>query len=142
MSEEEEICCDICGDPHKLKYVHTLKCNHSYHYECIMKSFMCDRKRGNQCPLCRAKNGLLPLVNGLSKLTRGIHYNDLTKGLPVYECKPCNAVLQSGKRKGQDCSAKCMIGQSICTRHHTAKLKKEDKKKVLLEQALTSGLLA
>ena len=37
---EEEVFCDICGESHKLKFVHTLQCNHSYHYECIQKSFL------------------------------------------------------------------------------------------------------
>ena len=29
--------CDICADPQKDKFMYTLKCGHSYHYECIMK---------------------------------------------------------------------------------------------------------
>ena len=152
---DEEICCDICGDPHKLKYVQTLKCNHSYHYECILKAFMCDKKKHNQCPLCRQSHGLLPLVNGLPKLVKGVHYMDLTKGLPKYECTPCNSTLKSGKRKGLQCGSKCMIGFTMCKRHYTAKLKKEDKEnkkkvglgdaleQVQLEQALeVTGLIA
>ena len=120
--------CDICGDPHKLKYVHKLSCGHAYHYECIQKSFTCDRKNHrNYCPLCRKDVGLLPLVNGLSKLVRGIHYTDITKGLPKWECKPCNSVLMSGKKKGLSCGAKCMIGFNVCKRHHTSRLKKEEK---------------
>jgi hypothetical protein len=119
--------CDICGEPHKLKYVQTLGCNHSFHYECIQKSFMSDRKRFNQCPLCRTKHGLLPIVKGLPKLVRGIHYNDITKGLPKWECSPCHSTLQSGKRKGLECGAKSMIGFDVCKRHHLSKLKKEDK---------------
>ena len=127
---DEEICCDICGDPHKLRYVQTLKCNHSYHYECILKSFMCDRKRSNKCPLCRKCSGTLPLVNGLTNLIKNIHY---TKEYPIdYVQVPCSVILKSGKRKGQACHAKCMIGpytSAMCKRHHTAKLKKEDKAK-------------
>lgn len=131
---ETELCCDICGDALNSKYVHTLKCNHSYHYECIMKTFMYDKKRSNQCPLCRTKNGLLPLVNGLPKLTRGIHFYNLDNGLPHYECKPCIAILQSGKRKGLSCGSKCKLGFSICKRHHTSKLTKEKKVKEHIEQ--------
>ena len=127
---DEEICCDICGDPHKLKHVQTLKCNHSFHYECILKSFICDRKKFNQCPLCRQCHGLLPLMNGLPKLVKNIHY---TKEYPVdYTQVSCQVILKSGKRKGQGCQAKCMIGpytNAMCKRHHTAKLKKEDKDK-------------
>ena len=145
-SEDEEPCCDICGDPHKLKYVQALKCNHSYHYECILKAFLCDRKRHNQCPLCRQSHGLLPLVNGLTKIVKGIHY---LNEYPVdYVQLPCPVILKSGKRKGFGCGSKCIIGLSMCKRHHTAILKKEDKEKnkkvglgdaleqVQLEQAL------
>ena len=123
----EEDCCDICGEPHKLKYVQTLKCNHSYHYECILKTFTFDRKKQNECPLCRAKNGLLPLVNGLPKLIRSIHYID---EYPLeYQPGTCTTPLKTGKRKGLGCGAKCMIGLPICKRHHNAQLKKEEKLK-------------
>ena len=134
---DEEICCDICGDPHKLKCVQTLKCNHSYHYECIQKSFLFDKKRGNQCPLCRQNHGLLPLVNGLPKLVKGIHY--VNKYPTNYQQTPCTAVLKSGKRKGQECGSKCMLGLTVCKRHQTSKLKADEKmknKKVGLGDAL------
>ena len=36
--EEEE--CAICGILLKDKYSYTLNCNHKFHYECLMKSFM------------------------------------------------------------------------------------------------------
>ena len=124
---EEEIFCDICGELHKLKFVHTLQCNHSYHYECIQKSFLYDRKRNNQCPLCRKPAGLLPLVNGLPKLIKGIHYEGC---LTCYESTKCCELLKSGNRKGQPCNSKCMLGFSICKRHHTSKLKQESKKEV------------
>jgi len=150
ISENEEPCCDICGDLQKDKYVLTLKCKHSYHYECILKSFMSDRKRHNQCPLCRQTHGLLPLVNGLTKISKGIHY---LNEYPIdYVKSPCQVILQSGKRKGFTCGSKCMIGLTMCKRHHTAKLKKEANKKiglgdaleqVQLEQALeVTGLIA
>jgi len=131
---DEEICCDICGDAHKEKYTITLKCNHSYHYECILKSFMCDRKKHNQCPLCRKSHGLLPLVNGLSKIVKGVHY---INEYPVdYVQISCPVMLKSGKNKGQGCGSKCMMGpesSAMCKRHHTAKLKKEDKEKTNLQ---------
>jgi len=120
--------CDICGDLLESKYVQTLQCNHSYHYECIMKTFMYDKKRNNQCPLCRTKNGVLPIVNGLPKLSRGIHFynNDV---IPEYNSEPCNAILLSGKRKGLVCGSKCMLGFNVCKRHHTSQLIKEKKEK-------------
>ena len=154
---DEEICCDICGDPHKLKYVQTLKCNHSYHYECILKAFLCDRKRHNQCPLCRQSHGLLPLVNGLTKIVKGIHYlNEYPVDyVQLLGYNSCQAILKSGKRKSQSCGSKCMLGFTMCKRHYTAKLKKDDKidkkkvglgdalEQVQLEQALeVTGLIA
>ena len=141
--EQEELDCDICGEPHKCKHVHTLKCNHSFHYECIMKSYMSSRDKFNQCPLCRKKQGCLPIVNGLPKLIRGIHYMD---ECPEYNAGTCNAILKSGKRKGLECSSKCMLGLNVCNRHHImnlkadakkeAKAKKQPKKKVGLGDAL------
>ena len=143
VEEKEELDCDICGEPHKCKYVHTLKCNHSFHYECIMKSYIASRDKYNQCPLCRKKQGCLPLVNGLPKLIRGIHYMD---ECPEYNAGSCNAILKSGKRKGLECGSKCVLGFNVCNRHHTmnlkadakkeAKAKKQPKKKVGLGDAL------
>ena len=141
--EQEELDCDICGEPHKCKHVHTLKCNHSFHYECIMKSYMSSRDKFNQCPLCRTKQGCLPIVNGLPKLIRGIHYMD---ECPEYNAGTCNAILKSGKRKGLECGSKCVLGFNVCNRHHImnlkadakkeAKAKKQPKKKVGLGDAL------
>ena len=148
----DNMMCDICGEPHENKSVLTLKCNHCFHYECIMKSFQYDRKRHNQCPLCRQTHGLLPLVNGLPKLLRGIHYIDT---YPTdYVQTSCPVILKSGKHKGNGCGSRCMIGLTMCKRHHVARLKKEDKEKkkvglgdaleqVQLEQALeVTGLIA
>ena len=135
-SEEEDPCCDICGDSQRNKYMQTLKCNHSYHYECILKAFMSDRKRSNQCPLCRQPHGLLPLVNGLTKISKGIHYLNQypVDYVQLLGYNSCQAILKSGKRKSQSCGSKCMLGLTMCKRHHTAKLKKEDKDKTSTNQ--------
>ena len=66
-------------------------------------------------------------MNGLPKLIKGIHYEGC---LPCYESTNCCELLKSGNRKGQPCNSKCMLGFSICKRHHTSKLKKESKKEV------------
>jgi len=140
IEQEEDLDCDICGESHKCKYVHTLKCNHSFHYECIMKSYVSSREKYNQCPLCRTKQGLLPLVNGLPKLIRGIHYT--TPNPPPNTSTRCKVLLKSGKRKGFECGSKCILGFDICNRHHMmnlkagAKAKKQPKKKIGLGDAL------
>ena len=121
---EDEIC-EICGDSHKEKYCISLKCDHIYHYECIQKTFTYDRKKENLCPQCRKPSGLLPIVNGLPKLIKGIHFYNLDKGLPKVNNMKCVTILKSGKRKGCECNAKCMIGMNVCKRHYQIELKKE-----------------
>ena len=113
--ESEENDCAICGEPLSEKYEYQLQCNHSYHYECIMKSFTTNKYNKTQCPLCRKDGGLLPLVNGLTKLHIDIHYTDIYPS--DYQSTLCNKILISGKRKGQCCNNKCMIGYEQCKRH-------------------------
>ena len=130
----EEPICDICADPQKDKFMYTLKCGHSYHYECIMKSFQRDRKRNNQCPLCRQSHGLLPVVNALPRLLYGIHFSEYPVPAKPEDIR-CVEILKSGKRKGECCGSKCMIGLNMCKRHHKSvskepvqKAKKEKQK--------------
>lgn len=123
-----DTCCDICGDLLNDKCVIKLNCNHSFHYECVMKSFQCEKKKMNSCPLCRQTHGLLPVVNGLTKVTRGIHYIDY-KNIPQLNNTPCCTILKSGKRKGEPCNAKCMLGMDVCKRHHLSTLKQSSKPK-------------
>ena len=138
-----DTCCDICGDLLNDKCVIKLNCNHSFHYECVMKSFQCEKKKMNSCPLCRQTHGLLPVVNGLTKVTRGIHYIDY-KNIPQLNNTPCCTILKSGKRKGEPCNAKCMLGMTVCKRHNskqTNNLKKvnklgDDLEKVQVEQLI------
>ena len=119
--------CEICGEDSNQKYVHTLPCGHSYHYECIQKTFQYDRTKRNKCPACRKPSNLLPIVNSLPRLILNIHYYGTSP--PSYTSTRCEEVLKSGKRKGCACNAKCMLGFNICKRHHISMLKKEAKKK-------------
>jgi hypothetical protein len=121
--------CAICGDSKKDKYIQTLQCNHCFHYECIQKTFQCDSKKNNLCPLCRQPHGLLPIVNGIPKLIIGIHYK--TQCPKFYSSTKCDHKLISGKRKGEECGAKCMLGFNICKRHHTSILKKQSKNNLI-----------
>ena len=115
--------CDICADPQKDKFMYRLKCGHSFHYECIMKSFQCDRKTNtNQCPLCRQTHGLLPIVNALPRLIYGIHYCEYPPPPKPEEIR-CVEILKSGKRKGDVCGSRCMIGMNMCKRHHKSVIK-------------------
>jgi hypothetical protein len=132
--------CDICGESHMCKYMHTLPCKHAFHYECIMKSHVATRSKCNTCPLCRTPSGFLPIVNGLSKVIRGIHYSHKAAHAPPMEnSQPCSTLLKSGKRKGQECGAKCMIGFGECKRHHISTKKGLAKPQGLVTSQSTSG---
>ena len=114
----DETNCVICGDELKNGYVHKLDCNHYYHYECLMKSFAGSTDSYNRCPLCRTVVTRLPIVNGLKKLTGGIHYHSFEELKNIeYENKPCCHILKSGKNKGQPCNKNCKIGYMTCSRH-------------------------
>ena len=116
--------CYICGEANdKYKYKHRLCCGHMYHYECIMKTFECDtdtacgkKKHSNYCPYCSKDVGILPIINGLPKIIKGIHY-------PYNEKKPnikeiaCIAIISSGKNKGIVCNRKCIMGYNNCKLH-------------------------
>ena len=36
--------CAICGIPLNEKYTHNLSCNHKFHYECLLKTFISKSK--------------------------------------------------------------------------------------------------
>ena len=103
--------CDICADPQKDKLMYKLQCGHAFHYECIMKTFQCDRKTNtNQCPLCRQPHGLLPIVNALPRLIYGIHYLDTIHPNPKkYDVE----ILKSGNGK-ESLWIPMMIGMNMC----------------------------
>ena len=39
INNSEDKNCSICGDPLCVKLIHTLECNHIFHYECLLKSY-------------------------------------------------------------------------------------------------------
>ena len=115
--------CYICGETDKYKYFHTLCCGHSYHYDCIMQTFIHDTDTSGQknindnyCPYCSKEVGILPIINGLPNIIKGIHYG-------IYEKKPhmnkilCNGIISSGKNKGKKCNRNCIIGYNYCKLH-------------------------
>jgi hypothetical protein len=107
----EEVC-SICGDSLKKHYCQKLKCNHGFHYECLMKSFK--GMKNTDCPYCRSKNNKLPIVNGLKKIDYYIHdVNNINE----HENITCKTILKSGSRKGLECGGNCKLGFFTCTRH-------------------------
>ena len=103
--------CSICGDSLNSCYPQTLACNHTFHYECLQKSF---KMGGNNCPYCRSTSHLLPLVNGLKKINYKIHD---TTNLDSYENIKCNVILKTGKNSGSECGKFCKLGYFTCSRH-------------------------
>ena len=122
MTEEE---CSICGLDLKEKFCHELKCNHSFHYECVMKSFMNTPKSGsgnkgfyNSCPYCRTKSDFLPVINGLKKVVVGIHAPTISECSKIKICnETCKYTLKRGKNKGNQCSKNCFLGYEYCKIH-------------------------
>ena len=115
--------CNICGDLLSNGYTIKTICNHTFHYECLQKSLIHNYEKTNNCPLCRQNIELLPVVNGLKKLIRGIHYTseEYKNGLK-YTNKPCKHILKSGKNKGQTCNCNCKIGYEYCCKNYKNKI--------------------
>ena len=115
--------CYICGEIDKYKYEQRLCCGHIYHYECIMKTFICDndtsfgkKKNNNYCPYCSKESGLLPVINNLPKIIKGIHYS-LHEKKPEVDKILCQGIILSGKKKGMICNRNCILGYNYCKLH-------------------------
>ena len=117
----EEKTCSICGEENNDCF-HTLKCNHTFHYNCLFQSFK--SMRNNHCPYCRKKTNYLPLINGLRKVIPGVHCNMF--GSSFIEAKlslknnysvPCQHILIRGKNKGSTCNKNCFLGYKYCKAH-------------------------
>ena len=129
--------CAICGSPLSESYTHKLSCGHSFHYECLLKSFKLKnsnysyykKNTNNSCPYCRSSHNILPIVNGLKKIDIGIHikpsdfYNDkglgtiYDKNLKNIQNVTCKAILKKGQRKGEVCGKACKLGSYYCGSH-------------------------
>ena len=102
--------CLVCGDciSNECIYVdnpemnmsHTkLKCGHCFHYSCIYISY---KYSGNKkCPYCREDGGNLIMQKNI---------------------KLCQAIIKSGKNKGNVCNCKITKPDAIyCGRHNSNK---------------------
>jgi hypothetical protein len=111
--------CGICGDSLSIAYCETLKCNHTFHYECILKTYKMGKKGvfsyKNRCPYCRAPTGYLSIVNGCKPIPKIHHATMVTPQVTQIRCQH---LLLTGKRKGQTCDKKSSIGATYCKVHH------------------------
>ncbi len=111
MSSDTELC-GICGLKLTNEFVHTIPtCNHSFHYECLLKSLI-NNYNEKTCPYCRTSVPFLPIVNGLNKKYSGINNPNEN-----YYSVNCNHILIKGKRKGELCNKKCKLGYYQCKTH-------------------------
>ena len=111
MKKEEELC-GICADSLNSKFTHTLKCGHTFHYDCLFNSFK--KSKNLLCPYCRSTNNKLPLVNGIKKININLNIHIIDGN---YENKLCDCILKTGKNKGNPCNKNCELGYYQCKRH-------------------------
>lgn len=120
--------CGICGLSIKDKFSYTLVCNHTFHYECLMKSFQNTPKYKkniyNHCPYCRKNSEYLPLVNGLKKVVPNVHCHNNTNSIKEKKedlknnySNRCEFILTRGKNKGNACGKNCSLGYGYCKTH-------------------------
>lgn len=125
--------CLICGSEKTEAYTIKLKCGHEFHYDCLLKSCLALNKTSykytNRCPYCRDKIGYLPVINGLNRVTKCIHYEPGTDPPPLINIR-CQHILTRGKNKGKTCDKKCQLGFTVCKTHNKPKKvsQKEGKK--------------
>ena len=105
----------------------TLNCNHSFNYIPLFREIKRQKEKDNdckylkinqiKCPYCRQiQNKLLPYLENNSHVS-------LVKGVTSPQkysmyCRNCDAVIKSGKRKGQVCGKLCMYPHTKCNIHN------------------------
>ena len=111
----------------------TLKCNHSFHHDCLVDWMIREKKSINYfCPYCREKiNYYIELPKGMFPI-KYIHkeYNMIQKFIDSNDEKSlkeicdlyfnenhCNTILKTGKNKGLQCCKKKINGSQMCKLH-------------------------
>lgn len=109
--------CDICCEPHNDETI-TLKCNHRFHYLCILESFVTITKR--ECPYCRTESDLLEYNK---KYKKGPVHNIHKFCYEMMNENRCFGIITSGSRKGLQCmNYPCMYNNEkigYCKRHYS-----------------------
>lgn len=137
-NERENELCLICGleiEDGSQDEGHTLSCNHTFHYQCLVLDFNImgregNSKDGNKCPLCRHSIGFLPLKEPyLKKPVPFAHYIvkkkplsstiiNLIKGKGIKKAKKKIKTDCLGKtQKGQPCIYKTTNKNGYCNKH-------------------------
>lgn len=109
MIKEEDICY-ICYDVNNENSIQ-LKCNHTFHYDCILSSFL---REPRLCPYCRQIHGYLTLKKNMTPI-QNIHKEfGITLYSPFYyEPIKCKGILKSG----HSCNFKPKFKSNYCGKH-------------------------
>lgn len=121
--------CGICHDDLN-DDIQILDCGHKFHYECILESYLSDKKGykyERKCPYCRKNGGYLELKpNSIPKKDIHKEYykfsiyvkNNNTEKLANYlDNNKCLTILKSGPNKGLQCSCK-IFAKNYCKKHY------------------------
>lgn len=130
--------CAICYEKMNENQI-TLKCKHTFHYDCILNSYKhCIKnlhisliKKPRLCPYCRNNGGYLPLRENTYPF-KGIHLeyyeieqhlirNDIVKLKEITDKyinkKKCNAIIKTGLNKGYQCKKNKQKNTDYCHLH-------------------------
>ena len=130
IENENDNDCPICYDELD-EMAETLKCNHKFHYACILKTYMyqIEKKREylRECPFSRNLGGELTGRPGTIPI-KGIHknYNAFLDCIEKLDCEglqeyfndgKCYAVIKNGDNKGLQCKSSSKPNSIFCGRH-------------------------
>ena len=126
--------CPICLDPLPEKDCTLLKCDHTFHYACILDWYLSDKCR-RVCPICRKDGGVLPLPKG-EEIIPEIHEVPVVEPIQVKrrpamiqrpprllqqprERKQCQGIIKSKKsvNYGIQCKNRAAPDSNYCKRH-------------------------
>lgn len=128
--------CPICYDKLDTTSI-TLKCNHTFHYNCILNSFKSSITKNTKsykwrkCPYCREECGYLPLRNNIYPF-KNIHleHYEIEQCLFRHEFdklkiitdkyinkSKCNAIIKTGINKGYQCKKNKKKNFNYCHLH-------------------------
>lgn len=119
---DDDNCCPICSDTMKENEKITLKCNHSFCYECLLESYrgtkcnFTSQKTHRICPYCRTPASYLPLKLGIVPI-KGIHREFGLKKVKCITFVRCKGILKSGVNAGKQCSCKAKPNTEFCGKH-------------------------
>tara|TARA_Y100000590_G_scaffold252023_1_gene283002 strand:- start:99 stop:632 length:534 start_codon:yes stop_codon:yes gene_type:complete len=125
--------CLICSGELKLDNntnIIKTECSHYYHYNCLYMAYKFNRNvnynhnKIRVCPYCRYNTGFLPLIYNYNP-EKYIHKEFINSSIIT-----CDAILKSGKRKGNKCGCRIRnTNLNYCGKHKNYKPPNIEKEK-------------